>query len=164
MKQLFTYILIFFSTLLLFNCKKYPEGGYHFNAIKHLKGEWKLKLYEVNGLDSTEIINYNGNDNYKKISFNTRQGTYSKDLDCRINGKNAMNIHIDSKREFISFDGGGANSAIACDPIINNNCYKLIFLPEAEQCRMDWKILKLTKNEVIITSTQKNSYRIKLSK
>ena len=65
----------------------------------------EIKLYEVNGIDSTEIINYNGNDNYKKFHLLIVKETYNKDLACRINDKNAMNIHIDSKRELISFDG-----------------------------------------------------------
>lgn len=55
------YILIL---IILSTCKKYEDGGIIRLNRKHLFGErknnasktWKLKLYEVNGIDSTQLI------------------------------------------------------------------------------------------------------------
>lgn len=165
MKHIKTYILIIISTLCLFNCKKYPEGGCERRGPKNIIGDWKLSLYEVNGIDSTDLINYNGNDSYKKISFNKRQGTYNSDLDCRINSKNAINIFFDSKHEYLTFDAGNLNSATLCELVISNDCYRLIFTPEANtSTKMDWKIIKLTKNEIKLTCNYINNYSITLIK
>ena len=77
MKQLFTYLLISISILLLFNCKKYPEGGCERRGPKNIIGDWKLTLFEVNGIDSTDLINYNGDDRYKKINISKNGGNFS---------------------------------------------------------------------------------------
>lgn len=165
MKPLKTYLLILTSTLCLFNCKKYPEGGCERRGPKNIIGNWNLTLYEVNGIDSTDLINYNGNDNYKKISFNKRQGTYNKDLDCRINGKNGMSISFDAKKENITFEAGDLKKSIVCEAIISNDCYRMIFVPEAaDNYRMEWNVIKLTKKEIKLKASNKNTYQITLSK
>ena len=64
MKKLFAYFFIGILLLSLSTCKKYNEGGFVGLSRKHLFGEkkdgasktWKLKLYEVNGIDSTHLI------------------------------------------------------------------------------------------------------------
>ncbi len=158
MKQLFTYILIFFSTLLLFNCKKYPEGGCERRGPKNIIGNWKLTMYEVNGIDSTELINYNGNDNYKKNSF-VKHSNGDKEIIVDSKGSIAEKINFKDKNEKIEFYTND-QSSLKC---ISGYCYRNYFLPEGTNYN-EWKIIKLTKTEIVLTSSQKNIYKIKLSK
>ena len=58
-KYLLAIISLFVITCFT-TCKKYPEGGYTKQGPKRILGNWKLSLYEVNGIDSTDLINYNG--------------------------------------------------------------------------------------------------------
>ena len=61
--------MILLSMMCLFNCKKYPEGGCERRGPKNIVGNWKLFLYEVNGIDSTDLINYNNSEIYKEITI-----------------------------------------------------------------------------------------------
>jgi hypothetical protein len=151
--------------MCLTTCKKYPEGGFQKRGPKNIIGDWKLSLYEVNGIDSTELINYNGDDKYKNISFNKRQGTNNKNLDCRINDRLSVAIYFNSKNEYINFEVGNITSPVICESIISNKCYKMIFLPEVEgNSSMEWKVIKLTKKEIKLNCNYKNNYTIILIK
>lgn len=160
MKQFFTYILIFISTLLLFNCKKYPEGGCERRGPKNIIGDWKLTLYEVNGIDSTELINYNGNDVYKTIKIYKNVSVLQIDQKSSI----TSSASFGNKNQTLTITGETDSNGRTCYFENNiNYCYRLFLTPENSHT-MDWQILKLTKEEIILTSTQKNSYKIKLSK
>ena len=54
-----TYSLILICGLLVVACKKYPEGGYIYKRDTDIQRQWYLTLYEVDGIDSTDLINYN---------------------------------------------------------------------------------------------------------
>lgn len=81
MKTLKLFLLICITGTCFTTCKKYPEGGWSNVAIKHLFGgnedntskTWKLKLYEVNSIDSTGFITAeNGFTNFQndEVVFN----------------------------------------------------------------------------------------------
>ena len=160
--KLFFAIILGICLLLSFStCKKYPEGGFEKRGPKIIIRHWKLTLYEVNGIDSTDLINYNGNEDYKKISFDYRQGTYNKDIGCRTNSSLEIPTFFGSGNKTIKFSGGN-RSAIICQTLGSNSCYKMIFTPESNNYSFEWEIIKLTKKEIHLKSTFKNSYNIKL--
>ena len=152
-------MLIFISTICLFNCKKYPEGGCERRGPKNIIGDWKLSLYEVNGIDSTNLINYNGNDGYKTIKIYKNVSVLQIDQKSSI-GNSASFIN---NNKTIKINGDLVNSGQKC--IIDagiNYCFRLFFTPESHS--IEWEVQKLTKNELIITTSLKNSYKIKLIK
>lgn len=163
MKQLSIYLLFFISTFLLFNCKKYPQGGCERRGPKNIIGDWKLTLYEVNGVDSTDLINYNGDDRYKKIKFYKEGNGKESKLYARANGATVNLTSFSNQNTILSFRINGAYyGSLSCGstPI---TCFKEILNPEDGTAK-DWNIIKLTKDELILTSSQKNSYKVKLNK
>lgn len=165
MRQIVLYFFLFISTILLFSCKKYPEGGCERRGPKNIIGNWKLTLYEVNGIDSTDLINYNGSDLYKKIDLLKNASTISVNH-AGFNGYTAKFI---DKNQKIQFSGRSVASPINCVPSATNgsvyNCYRSFFIPEANpNSSCVWEIEKLTKKEIVLSTTQTNSYIIKLSK
>ncbi len=64
MKCLYNTVILLVISLLFTACKKYPDGGFVDQTRKHLFGGHnvgncktrKLKLYEVNGIESTYLI------------------------------------------------------------------------------------------------------------
>lgn len=169
MKQLFTYTLIFISTLLLFNCKKYPEGGYHFNFLKNLEGQWNLKLYEVNGIDSTYLTQgSNSITNYTRSFAEFAIAHSGKRADIRLkNHYHGYTVTFNNKKRDmlgVHDDGDRSNfDSIGCLIPNSQQCQRNIFIPNNNQS-FTWKIEKLTKSELILSSSQNNSYKIKLSK
>lgn len=160
MRSVFIYFILFVSTLLLFNCKKYPEGGCERRGPKNILGSWTLTLYEVNGIDSTDLINYNGDGVYKRITFLKNASTVSVNHE----GYNYSASFFDNNSQ-IKFSG--ADSPLNCGTYMGTNyCNRAVFVPETENSNSFgiWEIRKLTKKEMVLSSTQKNSYLIKLSK
>lgn len=159
MKVTKTHLLIIIVSVCLFNCKKYPEGGCERRGPKNIVGDWKLALYEVNGVDSTNLINYNGNDGYKTIRIYKNVGVFQIDQKSSI-GNSASFTNNNTK---IRINGGLVNNGQKCilDAGINY-CYRLFFTPESST--IEWEIQKLTKNELIITTNIKNTYKIRLNK
>lgn len=157
MRQTVLYLFFFISATLLFSCKKYPEGGCERRGPKNIIGNWKLTLYEVNGIDSTNLINYNGDDIYKKIAFLKNVSTISVDYKG-YDGASAKFIEGNSEILFnSSFNMTYYNS--------NTRKYRNILVPEASsKTDCAWEIIKLNKKELVLSTTQTNSYIIKLSK
>ncbi len=62
--------LLLLLGVLVTSCKKYPEGGFTKRGPKNIIGTWKLTLYAVNGIDSTELIIYNNDESYRKMICN----------------------------------------------------------------------------------------------
>ncbi len=155
-------MLIIFST-----CKKYPEGGFEKRGpvvlLKH-NGAWTLTLYEVNGIDSTNLINYNGNEKYKEVSFYKEDTPYHPHL----YGKNFDSFiyivnFLDDNTKLSFADGVGSYDNITKYCWVNNSyasgCYRLFFNPEGHSSV--WGINKLTKKELILECRQNHSYKLK---
>lgn len=153
--------------LLLPTCKKYDEGGFKRQTCKNLFGAnkvgskktWKLKKYEVNGIDSTNFIQ--GSIFFQTITFEffTKEGTPQHKTQS---GNYNYSGYVSSNTNTIlfAFDFKNKNDSIQCP---NNNCQRNIFFPEFFQRNPQWLILKLTKKEFIITTSAINSYRIILT-
>lgn len=175
MKHVF---LILTSSILFFStCKKYPEGGFVNQTRKHLFGgnhvgdskTWKLKLYEVNGIDSTYLIQgansipdfyekfvtftYNGKDPSPTYSANTFTYEYGGVFDKL------------EKEITLGYDPNPKDST-QCKIIDNNTyCVRNLLFPEYNQYGKKWVIKKLTKKECVLESTLKlqNIYKIILT-
>ncbi|MBA3665341.1 MAG: hypothetical protein H0W61_14175 [Bacteroidetes bacterium] len=175
MKVIYKYISIAVVLFFLTACHKYPEGGFVFQRIKHLFGDnkdmahkgWKLKLYEVNGIDSTEMIkgrnlSSDGEGNFIVFSIawaHSRTyfaGTYVYHY----------TMSIDKKAKLFSIGSElNANDNDTSQCFIRNNiltCQRNIFNPERNRAT-EWSIRKLTKTKLIITKSLVNTYKIVLT-
>lgn len=164
MKTLITYILISLGVFSLFTtCKKYPEGGLHFNYLNKLEGKWKLKLYEVNGIDSTYLTQgANTIPNY--IDDFAGFATVHSGKRAQIKLSNHLrnySVSIYYKNPEIMGISQGNNSnfdSTGCLSYDSQKCQRDLFNPVNERY-FNWKIEKLTKKEMILIS---NTYNYKI--
>ena len=157
-------IILFFTT-----CKKYPEGGWSNMALKHLFGGldngaskiWQLSLYEVNGIDSTKyIIPNNGvtnfeNDNVQFLLHSKKDAKYEIGLRYQ-----RLNFDLSKDKRLMTINKNEYGNVCS-----GNSCERNIFAPDIISTGyIEWKIIKLKKNELIIMSTIKNNnYKIILT-
>jgi hypothetical protein len=151
-----TYSLIIICGLLVVACKKYPEGGYIYKRDAYIKGIWELTLYEVNGIDSTELINYNNDDVYKKVLF-VKPHSNDKDISVTIGGIGYLAYFVNSNKDLNFYSQEG--TAVVCQ---TGYCYKMYFVPEGNS--VAWHIDKLTNTDMALTSSLTNSYKLKFHK
>ncbi|MGZ3900331.1 MAG: hypothetical protein ACXVNO_10730 [Bacteroidia bacterium] len=162
--KILKYIIIFILLVTLSTCKKYPEGGWTNVAIKHLFGgkesqsskTWKLKLYEVNGIDSTAYITAgNGVTNFQndEVIFKITTARY-KDYFIK-SVVFEQGIALSKDKRYITTLNPNINQCLT-----STFCERNIFSPEAETNLYKWKIIKLINSELIITGNFKNSYKI----
>lgn len=177
MKKALKCILLVVTCCTLLTCKKYDEGGWIRRTCKNLFGgnkvgdskTWKLKKYEVNGIDSTYLINTGGiPDFYEKfIEF-----TYAEKGDPSIS-YNASTF-LDNYYGKLSVNGKQLtlanknnpltkNDSLQCNSISGNTyCSRSLMYPEINDWNKIWEIKKLTKSELILSASYqlKNNYRI----
>lgn len=176
MKKLIIYLLSAAIIITLCTCKKYEEGGFVQLSRKHLFGErrnnaskkWKLKLFEVNGIDSTNLIpgiiqipnfhddfitftldnkdGYTGKANTFIFNYNINLG-FSPSKELGVVYANSPMKHLDSTQ---------------CD-LSKNICTRNLLIPEFPRITSTWQIVKLKKNELIIIMNQRNNYKIILT-
>jgi hypothetical protein len=176
MKLIFKYLFITIAFFTLIKCKKYDEGGFTKLSNKHLFGSnktgssktWKLKKYEVNGIDSTSIIPGSGSvtDYYDKfITFrilSDENNSYSAD-----NSFYDYSVNIDRvyKQLLIGPIRAINNQDSTQCYNVNSNiiCVRNIFFPEVDAKNFLWNIIKLKKNEMIVEIQLKNRYKIVLT-
>ncbi|HRH10585.1 MAG TPA: hypothetical protein PLU73_03685 [Bacteroidia bacterium] len=174
MKKALKYILLVVTCFTLLTCKKYDEGGFVRQTCKNLFGgnkagdskTWKLKKYEVNGIDSTYLINTGGiPDFYEKFltlkleskkEFNKYTGTSGFYL---YEGKVSTNY-----REIVIGNLNSLNTIQSQCGILNNNsfCSRNILYPDLNPPR-SWSIIKLTNKEFILTIQKSNTYKVILT-
>lgn len=155
-------ILVFFTT-----CKKYPEGGYYFNYLKKIEGTWQLKLYEVNGIDSTYLTQgANSIENYIGDFASFAVVNKGKRAQIRLNNhlRNYSVLMYHKKPELMGIKEGNNSSfdSTGCVAYNSQLCQRDIFNPTNEK-QFNWKIEKLTKKELILISNIYN-YKIILVK
>lgn len=162
--------LVALTFVAFFACKKYPEKGFSFNVKKKLDGgfnydyekNWKLILFEVNGIDSTEnfrnkkrtdIFNHYhvviSPDNRREKSFiiETLVTSFKMAL-----SKSKTNMIISPSETTYS-------NAINCNS--ENYCERNIFMPYANPAQVFyWTISELTNEKLTISLEDKNKYRI----
>ena len=154
MKKIVINSLFTLCCLALFMaCKKYPEGGYEKDGPKNIIYTWKLTLYEVDGIDSTNLINYNSNENYKTILFsgNSKIGYCGQPY-----GGSCCLMYFSSNNEVLT---GTVDPYYGGKVCYTGGCTKEIFTPETSSAT--WKILKLDSNELHLQSQQIHSYNLK---
>lgn len=170
------YIIITLGLLfaMLFNtCKKYPEGGLVYSRIKNLFGKskglskksWKLNLYEVNNIDSTNLIQ----GSVLSPSSNGDFIIFENDKDNSQYSWTAVYFYstgVDKEAKLLSFGSLlSANNNDTSQCFLKNNvsvCQRNIFNPERNKW-LEWDIRKLTETELIITKQLINNYKIILT-
>ena len=171
----FIIALSLISALLFNTCKKYPEGGLVYYRIKHLFGKnadqasksWKLKLYEVNGIDSTNL--FQGANSYIDdqqnfvifLLYNCKGQTYGAHTNLY---DYAMSVDKDAKTlGFGTLLSAYNNDTSQCF-LKNNNltCQRNILNPEKNKST-EWNIRDLTATELTISKQLNNNYKIILS-
>jgi hypothetical protein len=151
--------VVIICSMLLITCKKYPEGGFTKRAPKKIIGQWKITLFEVNGIDSTELINYNGDELYKKVTFQKEDTKYYPRLYGQAHGGNNATVTFNLDNTVLNFETQSYYGGKDCGGI-PLTCIRNILFPESQSST--WKIIKLNRKELFITSQQKNNYLIKL--
>ncbi len=132
-----------------------------FGAKKNSAKTWKLKLYEVNGIDSTGYITPNNGINYfqnNELSFRNASSGYKNDkLYIYSNLYTYSFSFIDKKKLFFySFIINGPYDA-QCKASI---CERNILTPEINTKIFEWKIIELKKHEFVITASLTNNYKL----
>jgi hypothetical protein len=164
------------ALLSLSTCKKYPEGGFVKQTCKHLFGSnkvgssktWKLKRYEVNGIDSTYLIQGANSipDFYEKfVTFKlTKEDVTPKFAANTFLHNYAGTIGKAYKIMLFAYDWKTQEDSIQCKTINNiQYCQRNIFFPEFLTRNPEWNIKKLTSKELILSVTLKNTYKITLT-
>jgi hypothetical protein len=164
--------IFIFLLFALSTCKKYPEGGFVNQTRKHLFGgnnvgdskTWKLKLYEVNGIDSTELIQNASTLDFYDITFKLTDKKYknfeANTLFQQYRGSAGSKFNI----TFYDIEPTKQDSA-QCKQLSNSMvCYRNIYIPEIGFKNREWTIEKITTNELIISKSISNRYRITLNK
>ncbi len=166
MKTTTLYITCALTCIILVTaCKKYPEGGIEKDGPKNLHGYWTLTLYEVDGIDSTELINYAGNDDYKNVLFTNYTGDPKNKtiIDAQPAYASICRMTFNNTNEILDgiIDPYYYNGAKSCwgSPL---QCGKQLFGPESNTT--SWKILKLDSKELHIQNQQTHTYNLKLVK
>ena len=176
MKALYNTIVIGFLLLTLTTCKKYPDGGFVNQTRMHLFGghkvgdskTWKLKLYEVNGIDSTYLIQGAGSipDFYEKFvtfTYADKDPTYKYSANT-FTQEYIGTISKTDKNILIAYDWINQEDSSQCKKINNQlYCQRNILFPEFLKRNPVWEINKLTKNELIMSVRLNNSYKIILN-
>ncbi len=140
---------IFFST-----CKKYPDGGLHACARRNLltKGDeaWQLKLYSVNGIDSTFLINTSDDPYYYSTTLLVFKYKDERTKFSIHNSKYIYHANLLEKKSVLTFSlynklGGPDQTEI--------------FNPEKVNSPV-WTVEKLKKKKLVLTANWNNSYTL----
>jgi hypothetical protein len=167
------------ALLSLSTCKKYPEGGFVKQTCKHLFGSnkigsnktWKLKKYEVNGIDSTYLIQGANSipDFYEKfVTFKYSIFEVSPKFEATTflwKFKGTVD-DLEKKLNIGLFQNPTKEDSIQCKIIDNiNYCNRNILAPELNSVGKKWYIKKLTRTELVIETNWnlKNNYKITLT-
>lgn len=172
MKKLLNSILLVSMATTLLTCKKYDEGGLKRLTNKHLCGgnkigdkkTWKLKLYEVDGIDSTNLIKNSNVSDFYDVTFELTSGKRDNTMIIWTQFSNfELNIGITSCQFsliYLDHTFPTAEDSLQCN---NQYCYRNIFIPTVNtNFNKVWRLKKLTSKELIIEKVINSSYRIKL--
>ena len=164
--------------LALNSCKKYPDGGFVNQTRKHLFGgnkvgdhkTWKLKRYEVNGIDSTYLIQ----------GANSIPDFYDQFITFTYSQKGDPSLQYQANTFLYDYQGRlddvykQLTLAVLHRPLTKDDsaqckiisgtyyCSRNLFYPEFNNSNKIWDIKKLTKKECVLETTfkLKNSYKI----
>ena len=143
--------------MLFTGCKKFPEGGLYSNrravfSQNMKKAEfWDIKLYEVDGIDSTDLIVSNNDASLRKryVRF------FKYGHDNYYSGTGFTPFGITVGPDYISFSNGRK----AWDELVNGVKIREILTPNGKG--MTWTIRKCKKKELILSGSKNNvNYRV----
>lgn len=157
-----TRLLLFSSLLLLIaGCKKYPQGGHHWNARQAFRNlsdkHWDVVIFEVNGIDSTAFLSTDGDAEARKnyLSFVRLFGDYSYSYRGFRN-----NIEMDFQGDDVVFREG---VSAYLHNFNGGPDRREILTPNGPDMR--WRITKCKRNDMVLESAfEANYYRIVLKK
>ncbi len=176
-EYLITIIIVLFT---LSTCKKYPDGGFVNQTRLHLFGghkvgdskTWKLKLYEVNGIDSTYLIQGAG----------TIPDFYDKFVTFKYVSKGDPSIEYSASTFLCDYAGIfdytykqltlgipvplTRDDSMQCKIVDGTRyCSRNLLFPEFNNYGKLWNIQKLTKHECVLKTNHNliNSYKIILT-
>ncbi len=149
-----TYSLILICGLLVVACKKYPEGGYIYKRDTDIQRQWYLTLYEVDGIDSTDLINYNNDVSYKNIRF-LKRNSNDPDISVFTSGSYYSPSRFTNSNKNLNFYKSNPSSVI-CN---SGFCFKAYCAPEG--LSVQWEIIQLTSTDMILTCRLNHSYKLK---
>ena len=125
---------------------------------------WKLKLYEVNGIDSTDLIRNSTTADFYDMTFELTDKKYKSFEANTVFQKYRGSVGETFNITFYDIDLTKEDS-IQCKQLNNSTiCYRNIYIPEIGTKNREWNIEKLTANELIINKSISNFYRIILNK
>ncbi len=156
MKKLTYITLALICTAIFTTCKKYPEGGTIKKGPKNIIGEWRLILYEVDGIDSTSLINYNNTDDYKHVDVTT--ACSDCEIHMRITGGITYEFYFSDDNISIKGKADAYYGAKTCFTF----CLKEYFVPEGDSS--EWQILKLDSKEMHLQMQGLHNYNLKFNK
>jgi hypothetical protein len=175
----FRYLSLFSIFILLSTCKKYDDGGLLRLTRKHLFGgndagdnkTWKLDKYEVNGIDSTNLINTGGlpdfYENFVTFTLSDKR-EYAYEVNNHIYRYYGQ-IDLSYKQLLMALNKGlysNTDSTQCSGPIGSQTCVRSTLNPEVNiNPTKVWTIKKLTKKHLVLETDYRlqNSYRIELS-
>lgn len=168
-------LLLGISLFTLTTCKKYDEGGFVIYRIMHLFGHnknganknWNLIKYEVDGIDSTDLI-LGASPGFEKdfIQF-YMQEKRARSYYAKTSFYNYI-VGIEKHQKTIGFATGPYNPFLEKNDTLQcfqngstTICQRKIFSPEKKWTT--WNISKLTKKELIIEVQLNHKYKIILN-
>jgi hypothetical protein len=145
--------------------QKISRWGNSFRAVYKIQGTWKLSLYEVNGIDSSYLINGPELTGWFLRQF--RENIWSWNKGPTEDYLNTFNHRFEikfanNKAEIHLYGTTGGDIPTNCSKASANQCVRNVLSPESYAT--EWKIQKLTRSEIILTTANINSYKIKLNK
>jgi len=110
--NIFSFFFYFYFSQLTKNILKGAKKKGPKMLLNH-NGVWTLTLYEVNGIDSTELINYNGDEKYKEVSFGKETGNNNNQILCNIYPVFGYIVQFQDAYEQLSFFGDNSGITVS---------------------------------------------------
>jgi hypothetical protein len=154
--------------ILCSTCKK----GFHlrnqFVKLSNDNKHWSLVKYKVNGIDSTDLINFGNYPDFKSTFFLALMSSRTSGMPSCYNRFYTLGAVFEdkytilrvgnskpaSKASFYTLGGDTCHSSFVSD------CQRNVFLPEGKDTR--WKIEKFRFGKLVLTCKQNNSYYLEL--
>ncbi|MBN8694332.1 MAG: hypothetical protein J0L69_14150 [Bacteroidetes bacterium] len=158
--------LYFTVSILLFSCNK---GGIFRNIDEKLSNNnrhWRLIKYEVNDIDSTELINFGNYSEFKENFFLAMHPSkYSGMPHCTNRFYSLQANFTDNDENFevvetTSLKYNKNSTKDSCVSLNTQNCQRNVFLPEGIKAK--WKIQRFSNRKLILTLYQTNRYYLEL--
>jgi hypothetical protein len=124
---------------------------------------WKLVSYKVNGIDSTELINFGNYPDFKDQFFQALLSSKTAGMPYCKNRLYVLGANFTNNNKTLTISNThyvASSLSTACTTLNPQSCQRNVFLPEGNST--DWKIKKFRGGELILTCVQTNEYYIEL--